>query len=300
MKDMNYILYNSNTLPNHLNDCISNIKKVDPNSNVYLISDIKTNYKGVISIVNSDIISDQTQDIVSHNIYKNTNYEKNPLWESSLIRIFAIRDLASRYSIQDIIHFDNDVLIYAKADEVAKLFAKDKVNITRSNEKSLVFGYSYFHDFKILDKLCNRLYELIMINICDKNWKSKPINEMRLLQMIYGEMPEFFNILNSYPLKNNAYVFDPAIYGQIVGGSHFRPRRFFPKSVYRVGYIDTRRRYLPRGGWLDLSHEVADKFLADNTKLFFKNRVPFLKNKNGTFKIANLHIHSKELRKYKL
>jgi hypothetical protein len=297
---MNYILYNSNTLPHHINDCISNIRKVDPNSNVYLISDKETKYKKVTSIIRSDITSDQTQDIINLNIYKNTNYEKNPLWEASLIRIFALRDLVGRHNLQDIIHFDNDVLTYTKADEVADLFIKNKVNITRLNEKELVFGYSYFYDFKILDNLCNRLYELIMNKFHDKKWKNNPLNEMRLLQMIYFEIPEFFNILNSYPLKNNAYVFDPAVYGQIVGGSHFRPRRLTPKRVYKVGSVDTRRRYLPRGGWLDISHEVTDKFLTDKTKLTFKNKVPFLKNKNGTFKIVNLHIHSKELRKYKL
>ena len=43
--------------------------------------------------------------------YKNTNYEKNPLWEASIIRIFALRDLVCRHNLQDIIHFDNDVLI---------------------------------------------------------------------------------------------------------------------------------------------------------------------------------------------
>lgn len=297
---MNYILYNSNLLPNHIKDCISNIKKVDPNSNVYLISDKETNYEKAISIVRSDIISKQTKDVINLNIYKNTNYEKNPLWQASLIRIFAIRDLVGRHKLQDIIHFDNDVLIYTTADEVADLFIKNKVNITRLNEKALVFGYSYFYDFNILDNLCNRLYELIMIKFNDKSWKSNPLNEMSLLQIIYKEIPNFFNILNSYPLKNNPYVFDPAAYGQIVGGSHFLPRRLTPKWVYKVGSVDTRRRYLPRGGWLDVSHEVTDKFLTDKTKLTFKNKAPFLKNKNGTFKIVNLHIHSKQLRKYKL
>ena len=73
---MNYILCNSNTLPNHINDCISNIRKVDPNSNVYLISDKETKYKKVTSIVRSGITSHQTQNIINLNIYKNTNYEK--------------------------------------------------------------------------------------------------------------------------------------------------------------------------------------------------------------------------------
>ena len=69
IKYMNYILYNSNTLPPHILDCISNIRKADPNSNVYLISDKETNYKKVTSIVHSGITSDQTQDIINLNIF---------------------------------------------------------------------------------------------------------------------------------------------------------------------------------------------------------------------------------------
>ena len=110
----------------------------------------------------------------------------------------------------------------------------------------------------------------------------------------------FFNILNSYPTKDSKYIFDSATYGQIIGGTHTRPRRLLPYKFYKKGLVDNRKRFLPRGGWLDKSHYVANEFLSDKSKLEFKKNRPYLRNKEGIYKIVNLHIHSKELDKYKI
>ena len=297
---MNYVLYNSDKLPEHINDCISNIIKIDADSKIYLSSDMPTNIGGVVSIENSKIASSQTKKLIEQNIYKGTNYEKNPLWQASLLRIFILRDIVKKYELEDIIHFDNDVLIYIEAKKLIKLFSKDKVNITRLNSDELIFGYSYFNNFQVLDNLCNEIYKLLEEETNNKTWKDNPKNEMHLLASIYKKNPELFNILNSYPNKDSKYIFDCATYGQIIGGTHTRPRRFLPYKFYKKGIVDNRKRFLPRGGWLDKSHYVANEFLSDKSRLEFKKSGPYLRNKEGIYKIANLHIHSKELDKYKI
>jgi hypothetical protein len=299
---MNYVLYNSNKIPNYLKDCISNIKKVDSNSSIYLISDEKTHYDGVISIISSEIISSQTREIIDLDVYRGTNYEKDPLWITSLIRLFFLRDLVGNYQLKDIIHFDNDVLVYVNTDKISNLFIKDKVNITRVNEAQLVFGYSYFDTFEVLNNLCVELYETLIKEVNTSGWKDNPKNEMRLLASVYINKPELFNILKSYPEGGTEYIFDPAVYGQIIGGTHTRPRRFIPQRFYKSGTYskDTRKKYLPRGGWLDEIHEVTKKILAEKPKLVFKKNKPILKKKSRTYQLVNLHIHSKELNKYKL
>lgn len=296
----NYVLYNSNKIPKHLEDCISNIQKIDKNSNIFLISDTSTNYKNVNSTLFSEVVSERTKEIIELKIYNKTNYEKNPLWQASLIRIFILSDLAKKYDIKDIIHFDNDVLIYVESNKLLSLFENKKVNITRLNRDELVFGYSYFKNFKILEELCNQLYSILIKEINSKNWKSHPKNEMQLMQLVYNKNPKFFNILPSYPVKNSNYVFDAAAYGQILGGSHFRPRRYLPYRYYKIGNIDNRKRFLPRGGWLSESHEITPRFLSEKSKIKLKNNGPILINQNGSYEIVNLHIHSKELDKFKL
>ena len=41
-----------------------------------------------------------------------------------LIRIFILRDIVKKYELEDIVHFDNDVLIYMKAEELYESFLK--------------------------------------------------------------------------------------------------------------------------------------------------------------------------------
>ncbi len=297
---MNYVLFSSNNLPKYIDHCISNIKKIDSSSKIYLSSDEEIEYESAVTIVNSKVASSQTKEIIERNIYKGTNYESNPLWQASLIRIFIIRDIVGKYDLEEVVHFDNDVLIYMKAEELHESFVKDTVNITRLNDNELIFGYSYFNNFQTLDHLCNKIYRLLNEEISNKNWKNNPKNEMHLLGSIYKKNPEFFNILNSYPTKDSKYIFDSATYGQIIGGTHTRPRRLLPYKFYKKGVVDNRKRFLPRGGWLDKSHYVANEFLSDKSRLEFKKSGPYLRNKEGIYKIANLHIHSKELDKYKI
>jgi len=297
---MNYILYTTNKNPKHLNECISNIKKVDEDSNIYLISDELTKYKDVISIVSSKVISPQTKKLLDRKIYKDTHYESNPLWEASLIRIFILRDFVRKYQLKDIIHFDNDVLVYVPSHKLIDLFLKDRVNITRVNKNQIVFGYSYFNNFEVLDSLSNQLLKTIYKEIQKPEWVTKPKNEMKLLASIYNDQPDFFNILESYPNNKSKYIFDPAVYGQLIGGTYRRPRRLVPKRFFRTGHEESPKRYLPRGGWLGNVHEVKESFLLDRSKVVFNKKRPILKNKNGKYRIVNLHIHSKELYKYKI
>ena len=88
---INYVLFSSNKLPKYIDHCISNIKKIDNSSKIYLSSDEKIEYESAVTIINSKVASSQTKEIIERNIYEGTNYESNPLWQASLIRIFIIR-----------------------------------------------------------------------------------------------------------------------------------------------------------------------------------------------------------------
>ena len=87
---MNYVLYHAGKLSDHISDCISNIKKVDKKSNIYFCSDNPTSFDGVVSVTYKEVSSSQTQEIIQKKIYKDTNYESNPLWQASLVRIFIL------------------------------------------------------------------------------------------------------------------------------------------------------------------------------------------------------------------
>ena len=85
---MNYLLLYFGKHPEHLDKCLKSILKVDPESEVYLCSDVYAKYQNVNTVHSEDIISSQTKDIISKNIYQDTNYEKNKLWELALLLYF--------------------------------------------------------------------------------------------------------------------------------------------------------------------------------------------------------------------
>lgn len=295
---MNYLLLYFGKHPEYLDKCLKNILKIDPDSEIYLCTDVYAKYENVKIVHSEDIISSQTRDIISKNIYQDTSYEKNKLWEFALLRIFYLRDMAQKLNLKNIIHFDSDVLTYINSKDLEQYFEIEKINITRLKEKELIFGYSYFHSPHLLEELCENVFNYLNKFSNKSIWKDDPKNEMEILGEIYGKQPDMFNILKSYPSTSNEIIFDPAMYGQIVGGTHSKPRRYLPMNIYKYGEKDNRKKNFPRGGWLDKNHYDSEKFYNTNGRVVFKDKKPILKNNMGEFKIANLHIHSKELFKY--
>jgi hypothetical protein len=89
--------------------------------------------------------------------------------------------------------------------------------------------------------------------------------------MPFGEFSENINLFNS--------LFDPASYGQFVGGT----RSEGPGAKPQDHYI---------GRWLTEKPEHTISWREENGR-----RIPYLNYRNGV-KINNLHIHSKNLHKY--
>jgi len=292
---VNYLLVSIGQIPRYMNECIKNIKKIDSESSVYVITDSTDKVQDAKKIDYKTICSAQTKKIKSLNIYKNTSYEKNPLWINSLLRIFLLKDIVEHYQLEDNIHFDSDVLIYQKFDNVCENFKKDKFNITKLASDRLIFGYSYFKNFEVIDKVCNEISNYLEKEISKDQWVNNPKNEMQILSALDNRL---FNFLPSYPEGSSEYIFDGATYGQIVGGTHSRPRRYAPLRVYKKGLHDNRLKNLPRGGWLDTSHDLTEKFLNDKSRIQFIDKTPYLIKDGKKYKIVNLHIHSKELHRF--
>ncbi len=292
---MNYLLVSIGQIPDYMDQCIQNIKKIDSESSIYIVTDSSDKVRDAKKIDYKTISSAQTKKISSLNIYKNTSYEKNPLWINSLLRIFLLKDIVEFYQLEDNVHFDSDVLIYQKFDNVSENFKKDKFNITKLASDRLIFGYSYFKNLEVIDKLCNEISNYLEKEIHKDQWIKNPKNEMQILSALNNTL---FNFLPSYPEGNSEYIFDGATYGQIVGGTHSRPRRYMPLSIYKKGHYDKRLKNLPRGGWLDISHDLTEKFINDESRVQFIDKIPYLIKKGKKYKIVNLHIHSKELHRY--
>lgn len=281
---MNYLLFHIGELPHHLYTCINNILSVDGQAKIFLVSDKKTNIKNVnvININEFDYLVDKKNQILS--MYKATQLETNPLWYTSFLRVFALMTISRNYQLKKFVHFDNDVLIYEPFNKIedSGVIRKNKINITQINNKNLIFGYSYFENIQNTEYL-NDFFENVLDNhkeFADNFNRGNYMNEMKILNLAAENKPDYFSILPSLPYQSKV-IFDPASYGQFLNGTHVKRGNFFLK-----------RRYI------STNHIVGKELKSKRIMVKFNNNRPIVTFDDKSFKLMNLHVHSKNLKKF--
>ncbi len=278
---MNYVLVSIGTIPDYIRNSINSILTVDKDAKIYLCTDQKIKFQNIKIIDLKEIVSDQTIKIKENDIFKGTIFEGNPLWSTSLLRIFYLRDAQKNLNLKNVIHFDNDILIYKSYEELKDFFEPSSFSITPSSRNRLIFGYSFIPTFEILNNLCNSLDNKIQEGI-KKDWGFNnfiPPNEMDLLGMIYKENNLLFNLLPTLPYDSSV-IFDPLSYGMYIDGSHTYPRKFYSRRSVNFNDI------------------IGVELFSKRIKTKFINNRPVVYWNNEVFEMSNLHIHSKRFEKF--
>ena len=272
---MNYLLIHVGSIPKHFISCVSQIKTIDRNAKIYIAVDEDIALEDVNIFNLKDISSERTLFVSKMNIFST---EKNKLWITSLIRLFYLYDLARHAGLKQFVHFDNDVLIFKDFKEIEDEFDNIKFNITPLTNDQLIFGYSYIPNLEIYDEILDKIVDYLDSFSKDylQNIKSKELNEMKLLHLIYEKNKNLFNLLNIKPGKSK-YIFDPASYGQYLTGT---------KDKFTKKFIDER-------------HLVGKEISSKKIFPYFHKKKPFVKTSSKNYELINLHIHSKKLNKYK-
>ena len=273
---MDYLYFYSGKLPHHIYTSFESVLSNDPDSKIHLCSDNKplTSYVNHIDI---DEIKSQYVDCV-----KELNYfkgETNPLWETSLLRIFYLYEAAKTLNISNFVHFDADILLFKSHKQVKNSFQPNKFNITPVNELFLIFGYSYIDNLEVFNLICEQLIEIITNakKYEDKFYDKQRLNEMIMLNLAYFQNPENFNLLNVTPEKSSNFVFDPISYGQFIAG--------IDGEKFSKGYIDE-------------DHYAGREILNKGYKIFFEQNQPYILHDGNCYELVNLHLHKKNLKKY--
>ena len=263
---MNYLYFHMGNYPDHLIDSIKSVTVNDPDSKIFLCGDRCINLPNVKFIESSKIISRQTKLAIDSSLWK---YDPNPLWRSSIYRLFYLMDMMEHFDLNDFVHFDSDVLLFHSFDKIKESINLNKtgLHITPCNDHELVFGYSYCNSYIKLCSIC----DLVLQSMYDSSFLQSLIkdhpNEMQILSGI-KKITDFIIDLPTIPILNNEYVFDPSSYGQYLFGTH---------SGEPVGW---------HGDHHWIGRMIKDKKL--NIRIL--NGFPYVNNS----KIVNLHIHSKK------
>ena len=277
---MNYIFFYKGDIKKHIYESINSILSVDKSAYVYFCSDkiIKSSSSRFNLIDIKDIQSDLVNEI--DKIEKFEQLDNNPLWETSLLRVFYLYEVAKVLGIEKFVHFDNDVVLYEPYENLKDNFDDSKINITRLTNDMLIFGYCFIGNIEVYKNVCESLIEIYQNKSAyeQKYFSGKSMVEMRSLHVSYLKNPEYFNILNSIPNANSSFVFDPLSFGQFLGGRHYKR--------FSKGYLDK----------LHLTYELMKN---NELKPKYKNGIASVSYKGINNNLANLHVHSKKLSKFK-
>lgn len=237
--------------------------KIDKNLNIELID---------VNEYNSDYIQE-----FKNKLNLDKNY-RDGFWYNCSLRFIYIYEYMRQNNIKDVIHIENDIMIYDNLDNFKNKFDKNKIYLTFDTfypYHRAIPGIIYIPNYEIFKIILDN-YDM---NHNDMENLGKYINSSitEPFPIIFIENEEHF--FNKNFLNFNS-IFDGAAIGQYLGG------------------IDKRNDSNDTTGFINEACII--KF--NNYKFYWKkdNNLwnPYIEKNNNLYKIINIHVHSKLLNKF--
>ena len=278
---MKIVLVMLNNLQSYIFDNIKNLKNYN-NNDIVVITDKKFNefFKEYnISIINiEDLIVD----------YKNiiSNVENTFLkgfWELTSYRFEALHAYMKKYNIFDIIHIENDVLVYKDLNKI-KFHCNDKLLLTMDSKERCIPGIMFIPNSTILKKCLDTfssnkgIHNNDMSNFAKCYYKFN--KEIDTLPIFIEDNSDDVKKMVTKNFKHYNAIFDAAAIGQYLGG-----RFTIDRKKNTVGFIN-QTCIFDYSKYNILWKKVNDK------------KIPHLIINNKEYRIINLHIHSKKLKEF--
>jgi hypothetical protein len=266
----------------HIWDTVKQIRKWDESIPFYFIvdDDIKniSNYQNFdnfsVTPVNSKFLKVDT-DLSKLNYF---NSHHDPLWKTSLYRFFYINFLIKDKNLENIISFDNDVLIYENLtllnDKIQSIYLNSCITPVMDTE--LVCGFFWVKNSKVLSEINDQLIYFA------KNPFDYHPTEMKMLYKIQqsnnklienlpiwpeGKYSTNFNFFNS--------IFDPCTISQYLAGcNNGQP----PGTILKHHIL---------GQEIEKQKFIIKESIKDSKKCFM------LVGENKEIPINSLHMHRK-------
>ncbi len=271
-----YILYNIHQL------------KLFNNNNITIITekDFFDKYPSDINLID---INEFDKNLID-DFNKSTNLSKdfrNGFWIHCFTRFIYIYLYMKKYNKINIIHIENDVMLYTNLD---KLFNNINLNqnlfLIMDHINRCIPGLLYIKDFRILEKILNNLKndenDMMWLARSYLENKNNIINlpilhfELNLIDKSRNENNILIEFNKNYNLFNG--IFDGAAIGQFLGGidpknASIKDSSGFINESCLINYSNFNFKWLKMNG-------LWKPYLIDN---------------NNFIEVFNLHIHSKNL-----
>jgi len=252
--------------------------------NIYIITNASffshySEYRDKIKLINSDELQE------SYDFFSKTRLDKhfrNGFWTLTSLRFFYIYEFMRKYGVNDVIHLENDVLIYYHCNSILHLFDKRFVympfdTFTR-NIASIMYIPSHEVFKSVLDHYDFNKNDMENFSIIQRN--TKLVQNLPIFPYHNDSDKKVKFVSTNFDVFD--FIFDAAALGQFVGG--IDPRND-PRNT--IGFVN---------------ETCVIRF--DVYKLWFENdpedglKKPYLEIDNKKYRIYNLHIHSKRLKNF--
>jgi hypothetical protein len=224
--------------------------------------------------------------------YQKTTLDKqfrNGFWAFTTLRLFYIYSLMKKLNLKNVIHLENDVIIYYNCDVLLKSIDKNKIYLPFDSYSRNIISIMYIPNCDIFQFLLQH-YNMSLIDMSTfaelKTKFPNLIDNLPICVPLNSFNKEQLFVCNNFNLFN--YIFDGIAMGQYVGG--IDPRNTNNSST--IGFVNSSCVIKYN------NYEIIWKTPENSTY-----KQPFLiikeDDKNNEDKmeipIFNLHIHSKKL-----
>jgi len=276
---MNIILVCLNNFQDYILLNISQLIKLD-HKNIFVITNNELfhnfdKYKNEIKLIDINTLNE------SYNYKNKTLVNKtfrNGFWYLTSLRFFYIYEFMKQYKITDVIHLENDVLIYYNCDKILNLFDKKYVYIpfdTFSRNIASIMYIPNCETFKIiLDNYDFNKND--MENFSNIKQKTNLIKQLPIFIKSDNLTKEQKFVSENFNLFS--FIFDAAAIGQYLGG--IDPRN--TSSNNTIGFINET---------CCIKYNIFKIWFEEQEGI----KKPFILIENNKIPIFNLHIHSKNL-----
>lgn len=274
------VLVMLNVFQDYILDNIENLLKFN-NSNISIITDEK--FVNKFQTLSPDLKVICVEELIpsyAHDIQDSSESFRNGFWKLTTYRFYALLAYMEKYNLTNIVHIENDVLVYKHLNELI-FHDKNKILLTMDAEKRCIPGFMFIPNSALL-KTCLQHFKPDLNDM--ENWAECFLH----LKGLTDTLPIFINdkttpcreIITHNFSSYNA-IFDAAAIGQYLGGVD--PRNISGNSIGFVNETCVFNYSLYKFIW---------KMNANNLK------VPYIVIHENEYPIINLHVHSKNLKKF--
>ena len=286
--------FDGDNLPSFIKFGLHQLRTFNPDINVYFLTDkwlLDNEVFKEYNITPIDKNEYYSNKIKEYETYY--NYGSNSFWTLAATRLIYIENFMEANNLKDVYHFENDILLYYDLrnfhDKFISLYKN--IAITTGGPDKTMTGFMYIKNSDSLKMMTQFFIDTLKaygIHGTMMKYGMDMVHEMSLMKF-YGieKGSEFLENLPILPFGDFSInfdefnsIFDPASWGQFVGGT----RTLGPGAKPEDHYI---------GQLLIKNPSWTVEWLLENDL-----KIPYFKYDNNLVKINNLHIHSKNLHLY--